>query len=558
MRAIPARQRVRTGLARGAAAAAVLITAAACTNATANTSPTSSPSRSSGTSGTDGTNATGASAAGSGGLVVATADGAVRGKAVAATDEYLGIPYAAPPVGALRWQPPKPPASWHGVRSAASFAPHCPQPSSAFGVASTSEDCLYLNVFTPAGTQGIQGARDLPVMVWVHGGSLRTGASEFYNPTGLVGHGVIVVTINYRLGALGFLADSALASRPGGPSGNYGLMDQQAALRWVQRNIRGFGGNPRNVTLFGESAGGLSTLSQLVSPGARGLFQRAIVESGSYNPKQQALATAEAAGQAFATKAGCASNTASCLRALPVSTILANEDPVGYTPDVDGVVLRQSVKTALASGQFNRVPVMTGTNHDEYRLFVAIFALIGAKVTAANYQNMIANTLNVSAAAAATIAARYPLSHFSSPSVALGAVGTDAIFACHALSFDESLSRYVPTYAYEFNDENAPELFLPPVGFPYGAAHASELQYLFSQTAVPYPAELTAAQQQLAAAMKQDWTTMAKVGVPAAGWPQFTSASQRMLSLVPPRPQVETNFSAQHQCSFWTTAEANR
>ena len=251
------------------------------------TSPTSSSSPSSG-----------GNAARSGGLTVSTADGAVRGKTVAATDEFLGMPYAAPPVGPLRWQPPQPPKPWPGVRAATSFAPHCPQPSSSFGVASTSEDCLYLNVFTPAGAQGAQGAqaRNLPVMVWVHGGSLRTGASEEYNPTGLVGHGVIVVTINYRLGALGFLADSALASRPGGSSGNYGLMDQQAALRWVQRNIRGFGGNPGNVTLFGESAGGLSTLSQLVSPGARGLFQRAIVESGSYNPTQQSLTTAEAAG----------------------------------------------------------------------------------------------------------------------------------------------------------------------------------------------------------------------------------------------------------------------
>src|SRR6185437_8601514 len=167
MRAISARQRVRTGLVRGAAVAAVLITAAACTGATANTSPTSNPSRSYGTN---------AGATNSGGLVVATADGAVRGKTVAATDEYLGIPYAAPPVGALRWQPPKPPAPWHGVRSAASFAPHCPQPSSAFGVASTSEDCLYLNVFTPAGPQGAgtqgAGTQNLPVMVWVHGGSL--------------------------------------------------------------------------------------------------------------------------------------------------------------------------------------------------------------------------------------------------------------------------------------------------------------------------------------------------------------------------------------------------
>ena len=133
-------------------------------------------------------------------------------------------------------------------------------------------------------------------MVWVHGGSLRTGESDDYNPAGLVRDGVVVVTINYRLGALGFLADAALASRPGGPSGNYGLMDQQAALRWVQRNIRGFGGNPGDVTLFGESAGGLSTLAQLVSPGARGLFQRAIVESGTYQLTQQPLAAAEAAG----------------------------------------------------------------------------------------------------------------------------------------------------------------------------------------------------------------------------------------------------------------------
>jgi|tagenome__1003787_1003787.scaffolds.fasta_scaffold20971869_2 para-nitrobenzyl esterase len=544
MRAIPARRCVRTGLVRGAAVVAMLIAAAACTTATATTGST--PSRSP---------APGVGQSGS--LVVSTAGGAVRGKAVAATDEFLGIPYAAPPVGALRWQPPRPAAPWPGVRAATSFAPHCPQPSSSFGVASASENCLYLNVFTPAGTQRAK-SRNLPVMFWIHGGSLRTGAGDEYNPTGLVGHGVIVVTINYRLGALGFLADAALAGRPGGPSGNYGLMDQQAALRWVQHNIRGFGGNPGNVTLFGESAGGLSILSQLVSPGARGLFQKAIVESGSYNPAQQSLSAAEAAGAAFAAKAGCASNSASCLRGVPASTILANEDPVGYTPDVDGTVLKQSIKTALASGQFNRVPVVIGTNHDEWRLFVAGFELLGAKVTAANYQDMIASTLGVPAAAAAAIAARYPLSHFSSPAVAFGAVGTDAIFACHSLSFDESLSRYVPTYAYEFNDEKAPELFLPPVSFPYGAAHASELQYLFSQTAVPHPTDLTAAQQRLAEAMKRDWTTMAKTGVPAVGWPRFSTASQQMLSLVPPRPQTETNFSAQHQCDFWIPAEANR
>ena len=539
MRAIPIGQRVRTGLAAGAAATAVLIAAAACTSATATPGASKSASKSASTNPDTA-------------LVVATAGGTVRGQAVAATDEFLGIPYAAPPVGALRWQPPRPPAPWPGIRAATSYAPHCPQPSSTFGQASTSEDCLYLNVFTPATSK----ARNLPVMVWVHGGSLRTGESNDYNPAALVRHGVVVVTINYRLGALGFLADAALAGRPGGPSGNYGLMDQQAALRWVQRNIRGFGGDPGDVTVFGESAGGLSVLSQLASPGARGLFQRAIVESGTYQLTQQPLAAAEAAGKAFAAKAGCASTVsakdmAACLRGLPVSTILANEDPVGYTPDVDGAVLTQSIKTALARGQFNRVPVVIGTNHDEYRLFVAVFQFLGQRVTAANYQSMIASTLGVSAAIAGKIAAQYPLSRYPSPPVALGAVGTDAIFACHALTADESLARYVPTYAYEFNDENAPELFLPPVGFPYGAAHASELPYLFSQTTISRPIGLSAAQQQLAAAMKQDWTNMAKTGTPAAGWPKFTGASQQMLSLVPPTPQVETDFAAQHHCAFW-------
>jgi para-nitrobenzyl esterase len=485
------------------------------------------------------------------GPVVRTAGGWVQGKTAGTTDEYLGIPYAAPPVGALRWQPPQPAAPWPGVRQATSFAPHCPQPPSAFGVASTSEDCLYLNVFAPGGGHD----RNLPVMVWVHGGSLLVGESDDYNPAALVRHGVIVVTINYRLGALGFLADAALASHPGGPSGNYGLEDQQAALRWVQRNIRGFGGDPRDVTLFGESAGGLSVLSQLVSPGARGLFQRAIIESGTYNLTQLPLASAEAAGAAFAAKAGCATNTAACLRSLPVSTIIDNEDFGGYTPDVDGAVLPQTIKTALASGQFSHVPVIIGTNHDEWRLFVALAQLDGgAPVSAANYEAMIASTLGVPAAAAAAIAAEYPLADYSSPSVALGAVGTDAIFACPALTAEESLSQYTPTYAYEFNDENAPELFLAPVGFPYGAAHASELQYLFDLSNVAYPGVLTAAQQQLAATMKRDWTNLAKFGVPGAGWPQFSTASQQTLSLVPPRPQVETDYSAEHHCAFWAAA----
>jgi para-nitrobenzyl esterase len=491
------------------------------------------------------------------GLIVATTGGSLRGTTAGPVDEFLGIPYAAPPVGPLRWRPPQPAALWTGIRDATAFAPHCPQPPSGFGVASTSENCLYLNVYIPAGARA--GARDLPVMVWIHGGAFIAGESDDYNPAGLVRHGVIVVTINYRLGALGFLADAALASRPGGSSGNYGLMDQQAALRWVQANIRQFGGNPRNVTLSGESSGGLSVLSQLVSPGARGLFAQAIVESGSYDLTQATLASAETAGQAFAAKVGCASQTAACLRALPVSTIVDNEDFAGYKPDIDGTVLTQSIGPALASGQFNRVPVINGTNRDEWRLFVAQEQLDGAPpVTAVNYQASIAGLLGVSATTAAVIAAQYPLSAYSSPPVALGAIGTDEIFACPALTVDESSSKYVPTYAYEFNDQNAPERYLAPVGFPYGAAHESEVQYLFSLANTPFPGVLTAPQQQLAAAMKQYWTNLAKTGSPNSHpdpwWPRFDRTSQQLLSLVPPRPQVETGFAIEHHCAFWALA----
>jgi para-nitrobenzyl esterase len=498
----------------------------------------------------------GQASGGPGGPLAVTANGAVRGLASGAVDEFLGLPYAAPPVGALRWQPPQPAASWPGVREATQFAPHCPQPASPFGQASMSEDCLYLNVFTPS--RHAPGSR-YPVMVWIHGGALVTGESDDYNPAKLVADGVTVVTINYRLGALGFLAHPALADAKG-QSGDYGLEDQQAALRWVQRNIASFGGNPHNVTIFGESAGGLSTLSQVASPQARGLFQKAIVESGSYDLTQASLSSAEAAGEAFATKAGCAGQTAACLRSLSVSTILASEEVAGYTPNINSEVLPESLGTAFATGNFNRVPIINGTNHDEWRLFVALSELEGNPVTASNYQSMISSTLGVPPAAAAVIATEYPLSAFASPSVALGAVGTDAIFACPALTIDQSVSRYVPTFAYEFNDENAPENFLPPVSFPYGAPHASEIQYLMDLPTAVFPGTLSTQQQQLAVTMKGYWTNFAKRGFPSSAgtpfWPLFNSLSEKMESLAPPTPQTENDFADTHHCAFWTALEA--
>jgi para-nitrobenzyl esterase len=512
--------------------------------------------------------------------IVASVDGRLRGQAAGTVDEFLGIPYAAPPVGPLRWRPPQPAAHWTGVRPATKFGPHCPQTGGPFGLASMSENCLFLNVYAPAGS--LRGG-SLPVMVWIHGGDLTAGESNDYNPAGLVRDGAVVVTINYRLGALGFLADPALKS-PNGSSGDYGLMDQQAALRWVQQNIRHFGGNPRNVTIFGESAGGLSVLAQLVSPVARGLFAKAIIESGSYSLLQPSLTTAEVSGEAFAAKVGCASQnaasqnavsqtavsqnavsqnavsqTAVCLRRLPVQTILNDQGTVG--PDIDGTVLTQSIGTALASGDFSHVPVIDGTNHDEWRLFIAIFQPLTGPVTAANYQGMIASTASVSPAEAAVVAAHYPLRSYASPAEALGAVGTDAIFACPALTMDRDLSRFTPTFAYEFNDEHAPERFLAPIGgFSYGAAHASELQYLFHLNESEFPGILTAQQQRLSASMQRYWTNFARSGSPSGpgepAWPRF-GGGQRMVSLVPPAPQLETGFAAEHQCAFWAAARGS-
>jgi para-nitrobenzyl esterase len=531
--------RRRTGWrARGPLAAVLaLITLASCATATGTDTVGKAPAR---------------PQAPAGKLTVTTADGELRGQAAGGIDEFLGIPYAAPPVGPLRWRAPQPAAHWSGVRPATQYGPHCPQYGSKFGQGSMSENCLFLNVFAPAGSNS-----SLPVMVWIHGGDLTAGESDDYNPAGLVRDGAIVVTINYRLGALGFLAHPALAGA-GGSSGDYGLMDQQAALRWVQANIASFGGNPANVTMFGESAGGLSVLAQLTSPAARGLFAKAIVESGSYSLLQPSLAAAEASGKAFAAKAGCASQTAACLRSLPVQTILNNQGAVG--PNADPAVLPQSIGTALADGDFSHVPVLNGTNHDEWRLFVAIFSTVTGPVTAANYQSMIASTVSVSPAEAAAVAARYPLSRYASPDEALGAVGTDAIFACPALTIDQELSRFTPTFAYEFNDSRAPELFLPPVsGLPYGATHASEIQYLFGLNVTSYPGTLTAAQQQLAAGMRRYWTSFARQGSASSpgepAWPQFRNASQQMMSLIPPTPRVENGFAAEHQCPFWATAQ---
>jgi len=372
--------------------------------------------------------------------IVTIGNGAVRGLIVPGGYVFRGLPYAAPPTGNLRWRPPRPPADWQGVRDATRFGPSSPQPPNPALTGPTSEDCLYLNVYTP--TLGSNGEGGLPVLVWIHGGRFTMEAGRDYDGTKLAANGIVVVTINFRHGALGFFAHPALASEPGGPSGNYGLMDQQAALRWVQSSIRPFGGDPHNVTIAGQSSGGLSVLAHLMSRGSRGLFHRAIVHSGvgPWALEQKSLAAAEADGEAFAAKAGCPDQTAECLRRLPVADVVSNQPGAAVPIVVDGVVLEEPVGVALAAGRFARVPILNGSNHDEERLFVEGFhlAVTGAvvpvpqPVTAESYQRVIASVLGVPAARATAIAAEYPLSVYPSPTVAVSALVSDASFACPA------------------------------------------------------------------------------------------------------------------------------
>jgi para-nitrobenzyl esterase len=489
--------------------------------------------------------------------IVRTVDGAVRGAAASGGYEFLGLPYAAPPAGTRRWRPPQPPPDWHGARSATRFAPSCPQPASPFAPPGPfSENCLYLNVYTPT----LRRDAHRPVLVWIHGGGFTEDGGRNYDGSKLAADGVVVVTINYRLGALGFLAHPALAPRPGGPAGNYGLMDQIAALRWVRRNISGFGGDPHNVTIAGQSAGGVSVLGLLVSYRSRGLFQRAIVQSGAFALTQQPLAAAEAAGEAFATKAGCPDQTAKCLRKLPVDALVNNFPGAAIPGVIDGKILTESISTALAAGRFAHVPILNGINHLEELIFVAglhvtvsggTFVPIPEEpVTPDSYQADIAAVLSVSAARASAIAAEYPLDAYPSPDVALSTLVSDANFACPALEVDQWTSGHTPTFAYQFNDDSAPERFAP---LPPAATHSSEIQYIFDQRNAPIQATLNANQRALAGSMRAAWASFAANGspsTPALAWPSFNHG-EPVMSLVAPKPQVWTGFSDAHHCSFW-------
>jgi para-nitrobenzyl esterase len=502
-------------------------------------------------------------ATGGDGTLVQTRSGLVQGVVADSVRKFLGIPYAAPPTGPLRWQPPQAPQPWTQVRDASLPGSACPQPASFFGPGSTDEDCLYLNVYAPQ-----SDAQRLPVIVWIHGGDFVSGQGSDYDGAALVQAGnVIVVSINYRLGIFGYLSHPALdRGSADHSSGNYGLMDQLFALHWVRDNIRAFGGDPHNVTVAGESAGGLSVLSLLASPPAAGLFQRAIVESGGFRLAWPSAHDAEAAGRKMAAVLGCTADVASCLRGLSVEQLLDAQDETGMSlqallqwgPHVGGEVLPQQPLVAVHDNSFNRVPVLIGSNHDEGRLFVGVsFGQSGDSITADTYPDVVKSV--VGGIAAPLAEAVYPLADYPSPDLAFATLFGDSGLSCQSYLIERTLARQVRSYVYEFSDEQAPQIFLPSYGFDYGATHASELPYLFPQlqghqydlgTAV-----LDSDQQQLAASMRALWTQFARTGNPNGTgqpyWAPYVDARGDFLSLVPSTPVMSRGFAKEHKCGFW-------
>ncbi|QOV41159.1 carboxylesterase family protein [Streptomyces ferrugineus] len=482
--------------------------------------------------------------------VVRTDAGWVRGETTAEGRQFLGIPYAQPPVGALRWKEPRPVRPWHGVRDAGDFGNKCVQNASwdpGYERPSHTEDCLDLNVYAP------EGAARRAVMVWFHGGGLTQGAGQdvvadtFARQTGTV-----VVTVNYRLGAMGFLATSGLDGEVrDGVSGNFGMLDQQAALRWVRSNIGRFGGDPGRVTIAGESAGGRSVCTQLASPTARGLFRAGIIQSGAYEDcGGRTHETALAQGAAFAEKLGCAD--LACLRAKPAAEILAAQNGFDWAPVVGGAFLPRQPKEAFAQGAAAGVPVMNGANQDEGRLFAfARFDGSGAPLTADQYPTVMREDYGEEALR------RYPLSSYPSPTIAYATALGDQLFACPALRLDAALAGRGEVYAYEFADRTSPPFAsLRNLGtdFDFGATHVNEVQYLFKHFGLRTP--LNAEQRTLSRQLVQYWGSFIRDGVPrAAGQPAMPAGPAGTVLALRTASAGGNVLSAtvhgEHLCNLW-------
>jgi para-nitrobenzyl esterase len=499
--------------------------------------------------------------------VVVLADGTLQGSIVGLdvhARQFLGIPYAKPPVGDLRWKPPQKPEPWKTVREATEFGKRCAQLASpALGnAASNDEDCLYLNVWTPSPVP--QAAK--PVMVWFHGGGNVNGSANepvpfiniglFYTGEFLAAkHDVVVVTINYRLGLFGFFAHPQLAAE--GRSGNQGLLDQQMAMQWVHDNIAKFGGDPGNVTIFGESAGSFDVCMHVAAPSNAGLFHRAVSQSGGCTTRLRTKTEGEIAGEMFATSVSCTGGaTLSCLRAKSATELMAAPavaDGRGFGPNVDGQFMPDQPRTLYDAGQIAKVPYILGSNTDEGTLF-----LPATKPTTEPQYLAALNTLF--GANAANVAAAYPVRDFADkppngPEAALARVIGDSRLVC--TTYDTAVraaAAGVSVYMYNF-DIPVPAAAVP-AGVFLGATHGSELTSVFGTS----PLFANDAQGRASSdLMQRYWTNFARTGDPNAGadpkWPVLTAQANVRLNFGVGQTETRTDFRSA-ECAFWRAGYA--
>jgi para-nitrobenzyl esterase len=462
--------------------------------------------------------------------VVRIADGALSGISAGKIEVFKAIPYAAAPVGPLRWRPPQPAASWTGVRLATAFGPACLQPTGAANLGGdpgpVSEDCLTLNVWAP------KGARRLPVMVWIHGGGHRYGASSapYYDGTTFGRDGVVFVSFNYRLAGLGFFAHPALTSQAGprAPLGNYGLMDQMAALAWVRRNIAAFGGDPSNVTIFGESSSAVDVQALMALPAGQAPFRRAIVESSCDWEAPVALGEREKDGLAMAAKAGLGRGaSADQLRALPGTDFIDPGFQFDFEPFVDGRLRTQTVPQAFAEGHVRPTPLILGSN---------------------SYEGAVAQNLDDLKPLARKLEALYP--DHGEGDLALRLLDTDRYFGAPCRWIAAQNARQAPTFLYRFS-------YLPEAvrGVLPGAPHGSELGYVFDDL-VKFPtvaltplippdqraaflararAGPSAGDEAMADRLHDCWVSFARTGSPACpgapAWPAYSRAEDQLMDL---------------------------
>ena len=496
--------------------------------------------------------------------VVTVEEGELRGRVADGVENFFGIPYAAPPVGDLRWAPPAPVSDWDGERDATAYGPACPQGAGLDSERTTEEDCLFVNVQRPEGTT--EGDA-LPVVVLIHGGGWVTGSGNNENLNAMVRENDIVgVTMNYRLGNLGFLAHPALADEEG-DVGNYGLLDQVAALEWVRDNIAAFGGDPDQVTIGGESAGGGSTCQILAAPAADGLYNRAFMMSTLCLAIPQDEAEAE--GETIANGLGCEDDTASCLRNLSVDALIDAEGvftrPVKGTP-----FLPRSGWEELQDGTLTDVPVLIGANRNEGRSFLTDWPSRSVPTfDGPAYEAYVRDTFGADADAVLAVypypedPTRYAGTYLVAEIMMRNFTGPGGLSACKTNEMTELLARTSDVWAYEFAPEGGPGWFEVP-GYVWGAGHAVELPYLIPDRGnfANNSAALSDAHMELAQTMLAQWGAFVRDGDPNAegtpDWPRYASDEGPVMQLKEgdeSRIIPTVALRAAHNCDLWESLD---